>query len=388
MSNRRFKQVLFPTHSRQRVSYIRLIGIVWLLFVICAGTLSSASPTRSISRADATGAASTLTFATVNFSSQLLAASSDDLSNPERATFHLANGSLLWYGIKTTAEPSSIMVNAVDTMNDPITDTFYNRTLLLPPVDILPFEQQSATGHYQVLKLQAMLFGQGQQVTLTLSPLDKNAVTLDLLDLLLNLFGLRTRGAVLGLLTPGTLDEVLALSATMKDFPVLISDYTHMLQKVQDAQALQVSAQQCAADVQALLKDSNEPNILADILWKMLGKVITRAEVFAVVISFINVPFAMALVDAIRNTAQSLSYTLFGRPMPAVTLMTGSTPTPTPTPTPKPTPTPTPSPTPTPTPTPTPSPTPLPTPTPAPTIIYIPWTPPATVTHSDKQQHG
>ncbi len=399
--------------GRRRMSGVKLIGIAWLLFIVCVGTLGSAVgyPAHSTDRsggADATRAAFTLTFTAVNFSSQFLQAGSDDLSNPEQATFHLENGSLLWYGIQITSNPPNLTVNAVDAANDPVTATFYDKIPLLPPVYMLPFDQQNNASHYEALKLQAILSGQGQQLTLTLSPTDSSAVTLDLLGLLLNLFGLRTSGTAVGLLAPGTLAEVLALSATMKDFHTLMSDYTRVLRSAQNAAALQNSAQQCVADVQALLKDSNEQSILADILWKMLGRVITREEIFAVIANFATVQFTMALVDSIRNTASSLSYTLFGRAMPSVTISTSSTPTPTPkptptpTPTPKPTPTPTPTPTATPTPTPTPTatPTPIPTPTPfptptpisapapMPTIIYIPWPPTPTPTHTRKRSNG
>ncbi len=354
------------------MSYVKLIGIAWLLFIVCAGTLGSAAvyPARS-NDTDASVPAYTLTFSTVNFSSRFLQAGSDDLSNPEQATFHLENGSLLWYRIKIASNPNNLTVSAVDPAHDPVTATFYAKTPLLPPVSMLPFDQQNDMSHYAALKLQAMLYGQGQQLTLTLSPTDSSAVTLDLLDLLLNLFGLRTSGAAVGLLTAGTLAEVLALSATMKDFPTLIGDYTSVLRSVQNASALQLYAQQCAIDVETLLKDSNEQSILTDILWKMLGRVITRAEIFAVVANFATVQFTMALTDSIKNTALSLSYTLFRRAMPAVTISTSSTPTPTPKPTP--------------TPTPIPKPTPLPAP--APTIIFVPWPETPTPTHAKSKSH-
>lgn len=372
------------------MSRVKLIGIVWLLFIVCVGTLGSATvhPANSI---DATGPVFTLTFTTVNFSSQFLQAGSDDLSNPEQASFHLKNGSLLWYRIGIASNPPNMTVSAVDAANDPVTATFYDKTPLLPPVYMLPFDQQNGASHYEALKLQAIFSGQGQQLTLTLSPTDSSAVTLDLLDLLLNLFGLRTSGAAVGLLAPGTLAEVLALSATMKDFHTLMNDYTRVLRSAQNTSALQNSAQQCAVDVEALLKDSNEQSILTDILWKMLGRVITREEIFAVIANFATVQFTMALVDSIRNTALSLSYTLFGRALPSVTISTSSTPTPTPKPTPTPTPKPTPTPTPTATPTPTPTPIPTPTqisaPAPMPTIIYVPWPPTPTATHTKKKSH-
>src|SRR5450755_709116 len=95
--------------GRRRMSCVKLIGIAWLLIIVCVGTLGSAAYfARSSSRtdgADSTRPAFTLTFATVNFSSQFLQADSDDLSNPEQATFHLENGSLLWYGIEITSKP-------------------------------------------------------------------------------------------------------------------------------------------------------------------------------------------------------------------------------------------------------------------------------------------
>jgi hypothetical protein len=161
------------------MSCVKLIGIAWLLFIVCVGTLGSAAYfARSSSRtdgADSTGPAFTLTFATVNFSSQFLQAGSDDLSNPQQATFHLENGSLLWYGIEITSNPPNLTVSAVDAANDPVTATFYAKTPLLPPVYMLPFDQQNDASHYAALKLQTMLSGQGQQLTLTLSPTDSSA---------------------------------------------------------------------------------------------------------------------------------------------------------------------------------------------------------------------
>ena len=83
--------------SMERVSYVKLMGIAWLLFTVCVGTLGS---TVAYPAGSPTSSAYTLTFSTINFSSPFLQAASDDLSNPGQATFHLENESLLWYSIK------------------------------------------------------------------------------------------------------------------------------------------------------------------------------------------------------------------------------------------------------------------------------------------------
>ena len=359
---KKYKTIMFM-HRQYPDSYVKLIAFVWLLFIVIIGTVGSGG-------ARTANPVYTMMFSTINFSSQFLQAAADDLSNPAQSTFHLENGSLLWYGITITSNPAGMLPIPVDAANDLVTATFFDKSPLLPPIYVLPFDQQNNAYHYEVLKLQAAFFGPGQQLRLTLSPTDPHAVALDMLDLLLNLFGQRTGGAAVGLLAPGTLIEVLALTATMKDFHTLVEDYIQVLQNAQNMQTVQTSAQQCAVDIKTLLADSEEKSILTDILWKMLGKAISREHIFATVTNFSSVQFEMALVDFMKNVAVSLSFTLFERDMPAVVLQTTSTPTPTPTPTPSPTPTPTPEPTPIPTPTPT------PTVVPMPTIIYVPWPPP------------
>src|ERR1019366_9600947 len=117
------------------------------------------------------------------------------------------------------------------------------------------------------IKLQVSLYGPGQQVQLMLSPLDPHAVTLDILNLLLNLFGQHTKNISIGLLAPGTLATILALATTMKDFQALLKSYTRALHAATNADIVQGYARQCASNLASLLSNPEEQGILSDILW-------------------------------------------------------------------------------------------------------------------------
>lgn len=316
-----------------------------------------------------------MTFSITNFNSRFLLADADDLSDPTNSSFHLENGTHLWYAIALRSNPTGISLMPANQTGDLIASTFLGAFPLLPPAQILPFDQQDNAYPYEILKLQASLYGPAQSLQLILSPTDPHAVTLDILNLLLNLLGQHAPTTSIGLLAPGTLAEILALTPTMKDFQALIKSYTRALQNAANKNKVQEYAQQCSVNLVTLFGNTEEQSILADILWKMQGKAISHQSILSTLIQFSTLPFSQPLTDSISNTLFSLSPTLLQQTMPSILLQTTSTATPTPGPTPTPRPTPVLAPTPIPTPTPrpiqtavpTPRPAPRPTPTPRPT---------------------
>lgn len=358
----------------------KIIALCCLLVVVLLGTCASTARYTASPHPP-------LTFSLTNFSSQSLLAEAVDLSDPANILFQLQNGSSLWYGIALKSLPAGLLPSPANPSGDLIAATFFTTAPLLPPAQLLPFDQQRDAYIYERLQLQVALSGPGQMVQLTLSPLDPHAVTLDLLNLLLNLLGQHTKNISIGLLAPGTLPAILALATTMKDFQALIKNYTGALRGAANADQVRAYALQCASNIAALLNDSGEQGILADVLWKMQGKAISNQNILTTLAQFATLPFALAITDSITTMVTSLSSTLLQKDMPVVTIQTAPiiTPTPMPSPTPIPTPTPMPSPTPVPTPTPSPlpptpipapsptaAPTPLPIPTPSPTPIPTP----------------
>jgi hypothetical protein len=303
--------------------------------------------------ANATSPSYTMTFSITNFNSPSLLADADDLSNPMNSFFRLKNGTHLWYAITVKSRPAGISLTPADPADDLIAATFFGTFPLLPPIQILPFDQQDNTYPYEILKLQASFYGPDQHLQLILSPIDPHAVTLDILNLLLNLLGQHAPTASIGLLAPGTLAEILALAPTMKDFQALIKSYTSALQNAANRSKVQKYAHQCSVNLTALLGNAKEQAMLATMLWKMQGKAISRQSILSTIVQFSTLPFAQPLTDSISNTLFALSSTLLQQNMPSLFLQTSSIVTPTPRPTPTPTPTPMPTPTPTPRPTPT-----------------------------------
>ena len=168
--------------------------------------------------ANATSPHYAMTFSITNFNSQFLLADANDLSDPTNSFFQLKNGTHLWYAIAIKSRPAGISPTPANQAGDLIATTFFGKFPLLPPVQILPFDQQDNSYPYEIIKLQASFYGPDQYLQLILSPVNPHAVTLDILNLLLNLLGQHTPMASVGLLAPGTLAEILALAPMMKDF--------------------------------------------------------------------------------------------------------------------------------------------------------------------------
>lgn len=369
------KQTLHPLY---RVLFT--LALCWCFFLSFVGFSAKAAPF--------TAQGFSVVFSTKNFSSQLVSATSGDTSSPGHMAFTIQNGSPLWYGVSMQTAPTGLTLAPTNPAGDLVTSTFFANTPLLPPAHILPMDQWNGVFHFETLHLAATFTDKGQQVQLELLPSEAHAVTLDALTLILQLLGQRNDGAQIGLLGPGALKDVFDTTSNMKDFSSLVTNYEQVLQAVPNATTTLSYAYACSLNLTALLSDSSEQNTLADLLWKIQGKVITRADILKAMIGLSQTQFGLASEAFISSQSLAIGGALFQQAAPTILLQSvdattvnstathTSTPTYTPTLTSTLTPTHTQSPnqatTPTPLPTATPTLRPTATPTARPTATHTP----------------
>ncbi len=311
---------------------ISLIWIVILVNVCYVMTTRAASPYHA-------------TLSTSNFTLQTLEVGADDMSDPTHVTFHLQNGSPFWYGITVQSTPSGMMPTPANQSGDLVTNTFLGTTMLLPPAGVLPFDRSNGTYSYEALRLALAFSGPNEQVQLTLNPFDSHAAALDVLTLILQLLGQRNGMAQIGLVTPGGLGAVFNEVSTMQDFSSLTNDYTQLLQSATqtngttnstgatDSGASLAQAYTCAKDLVALLTNQSEQLLLGNMLWNLVGKVISRANILAAIASFNAAQFALGVEGFLRDEATAMGTSLFQASNPTVLIQTLLNVLPTPTPT-------------------------------------------------------
>ncbi len=281
----------------------------------------------------------TVSLSTSNFNMQMLMAVADDLNDPQQAAFSLRNGTHLWYGISLQSTPAGMQLEPARQDGGLVTTTFINASPVLPPADVLPFDQGSRSHPYAQLRLKVAFSGPDQRLQLKLDPADVHALTLDICDLLLHLLGQRNSSIQIGLLAPGALKELLDATSPLDDFSRLVNDYSQLLAVAPDEAAMLAHAYDCAVDLVALLADPSEQVTIADQLWKIQGKAISRARVLKVVSDFSRTQSGLAVEEYIKNLVLSYGSALLPQNDPVVLLRTVSPikPTPTPTSTPIPT---------------------------------------------------
>jgi len=307
-----------------------------------------------------------VTITSNNFRVPLITLSTDDISDAGNASFSLQNGTSLWYGITLSSTPAGIVPTAANPTNDLVSTTFLGSTPLLPPAQVLPFDQWNGSYHFEMLKLKAAFSGPSQQVQLELSPMEQHAVTLDVLTLLLQLLGQKQNNIQIGLLESGVLQNIFSSVANIKDFSTLVEDYTQALTATQNTTTLLPHAYACALTIASLLSDGSEQAALADVLWRLQGKAVARETILKTIVDFAQTQFGLATESFINNYMGTLSGMFSQSGNPTVLLQTISTATPSVTP----------SPSVIPSPTHTPIPTIIPTMVPqAPTIIPTTLTP-------------
>ena len=263
-----------------------------------------------------------VTLSISNMSNQALAASADDLSDPAHAMFSLQNGTSLWYGIAVQSTPTGVVPTptVANPTGDLVSTSLYGAIPLLPPVGVLPFDQTGKTNHFEALRLMTTFTGPGQQVQLTLNPFESHAIILDIYTLLLQLLGEQSPNAQIGLLAPNFLQQLFTATSTMKDFTNVANSYTQVLQNTTDKSAMLGNAYTFAQAVETMLADAGEQKILADILWKMLGKALPYTSVLRSISSFTSAQFGLGLESFIRDSALILSSTLLSQSNPTVVL--------------------------------------------------------------------
>ncbi len=288
------------------------LALCWCFFLSFVGFTAKAAPFTTQGFA--------VVFSTKNFSSQLVSATSGDTSSPGHFSFTLQNGSPLWYGVSMQASPTGLTLAPTNPSGDLVTSTFFANTLLLPPAHILPMDQWNGTFHFETLHLAATFTDKGQQIQLELLPSETHAVTLDALTLILQLLGQRNEGAQIGLLGPGALKDVFDTTNNMKDFSALVTNYEQVLQAVPNATTTLSYAYACSLNLTALLSDTSEQNMLADLLWKIQGKVITRADILKAIIGLSQTQFGLASEAFINNQALAVGGALLQQAAPTILL--------------------------------------------------------------------
>lgn len=321
----------------------RAAAVAWFLILMLAITLGNVTVySRNTSSLDATSAPYRVTITTSNFRVSQLSASADDLSNPERVLFHLQNGTSLWYGISVTSTPAGMTPIAASPM-DIVTSTFLGSVPLLPPAQVLPLDQWNGAHHVQTLQLDVAFSGPGQQFQLALSPTEPHAVSLDVVTLLLHLLGLHSDGTEIGLLENGLLATIFTTTSNMKDFESLVQDYSQILTggtgatgatgaiggtSGADTSQTLALAYACALDLSNLLSDNSEQATLADLLWRVQGKAVSRDSILHSIISFSQTQFGLAIEGFIKGQATMLAPMLSNADSPTVLLQTISNVTP------------------------------------------------------------
>ncbi len=314
------------TSSHTPVWYVKLFMFVWLAAIIVIG-MANGIPVHS-----APLAAYNVTLTANNFSSPLLTVTADNLSNPDHALFALHNGTLLWYGVTFQSAPAGLTPGAADT-HDLVTNALLAPQMLLPPVGVLPFDQANGNTNNEALHLAVTFSGPLQQLTLTLSPLETHAVTLDIINLLIQMLGQQHASVQVGLLSPGMMQQVFAATTNMNDLGMLVNNYRLVLQSVSDTTKILQYAYACAVNLASLLADSSEQTMLADLLWNIMGKVVTQASILDAIRSIGQSQFGLAVEGFIANEGLALSTSLLQPTNPTILLQTNSTVTPTPSPT-------------------------------------------------------
>jgi hypothetical protein len=264
-----------------------------------------------------------ITFSTGNFALQTLSASANDLSNPGHVLFSLQNGTQFWYGLAIQSNPGGITPTPASA-SDLVATTFYGSVPLLPPMGVLPFDQGTALSRAETLRLALAFSGPDQQVQLQLNPFESHAVTLDVLTMLLQLLGYKGAGEQIGLLAPGGLKLLFADASALQDLTLLVNDYTQALQSQSSSSSALTAAFACAKDMVALLADASEQSVLADLLWKLLGKTLPYSAIVKSVVAFAGAQFALGIEEFINDETTLMVTMLFQQSNPTVTIQSVS----------------------------------------------------------------
>jgi len=331
--NRHPPHTLTTEGTVQRVLRVPCLLLVVVVLFLCVSRVDGST------FRDAALPPYTVSLSTSNFNIQMLTAVADDLNDPLQAKFSLRNGTHLWYGISLQSTPAGMQLLPAEQNGDLVTTTFINASPVLPPAEVLPFDQDNASHKYAQLRLKAAFSGPDQRLQLKVDPADVHALTLDICDLLLHLLGQRNSSVQIGLLAPGTLKELFDTTSNLRDFSTLVNDYSQLLSAAPDESALLAHAYNCAVDLVALLADPTEQAVIADQLWKIQGKAISRASVLKVMSDFTRTQSGLAVEGYIKNIVLSYGTALVPQNNPVVLLRTASPAKPTPTHAPTPTPT-------------------------------------------------
>ncbi len=359
---------LFARRHRDIHTTVRFFVTIWFIFILVIGTLASITAHSTYNVVPYV-----VTISTSNFHIPLLTLTADDMSDPGNTRISFQNGTSLWYSISTTSTPTGIVPTAANPTSDIVTTTLLGSPSLLPPAQILPFDQWNGSYHVETLKLKTAFSGPGQQIQFQLVPTEQHAITLDIVTLLLQLLGQKQSTIQVGLLEPGVLQDVFTELGTIKDFTSLVGNYGQALTSTQDTALPHAYA--CAQDISALLSDSSEQSALADVLWKVQGKAIARDSILKTIVAFAQTQFGLAVEGFINNEIGTMAGAFSQEGNPTIQMQTVSTITPSVTPSMSVSPSPSSSSS------PSPSPTHFPVPSPTHSPMYTPLTPTATLTH-------
>lgn len=268
-------------------------------------------------------------FSTRNFGSQVfLYAYPGDLRNPQQATFGLDSAATLWYGIEARSQPSGITPQAADPSNDFVASLLVDNGLL-PPAGAIPIELFAEES-----LLQVSFRGPGQQLQLAINPFNSKALTLDALNIFIEILGDHTSGSQIGVLVPGNLKAIFALVTQMPDLVDFISSYSAALGDVAHNRPDKVSVEAfaCAKDLYKIFKVSSELARLTKVLTLLIGPAIG-----SIAVTLASWASGIAEVITIAELARYLAdfmlslgaYLLQGGLLPTIVLQTVASASPT-----------------------------------------------------------
>ncbi|HLW03622.1 MAG TPA: hypothetical protein VKT82_33555 [Ktedonobacterales bacterium] len=244
-----------------------------------------------------------VTMTTENFGGLLIDAAQQDLSNPAHATFTLSNGSQLWFGLETQANPSSLKLQAADPLDDVVGAAFASAGLLQPtdvvpkPADLIPVD--SKVHLFEELNLAVAFTGPDQQMQVTLNPFQWSACALDVFGVVLEYLGMINPAFQIGLLKPRQVAEIIKAIEDAPKLAALVNDFISGWHAIGTADSSAKKVQKMVAvgtDILNIFVDAHSREQLISILSKIVQGALSEASITKVVDTFSIIKRALSAV--------------------------------------------------------------------------------------------
>lgn len=224
-----------------------------------------------------------VTFSTQNFGGVLLRAVPKDLDNPTHVTFTIEDGSQLWYSLQVQASPASLHLQAADPAQDLVGVTF-TKVGLLKPAKILLVNVKGEIS--EDLDLAVDFTEPNQRLQVMLDPYTFNATAMNAIGELLDLLGLFSPTAQVGLLDAG---NIIAILEAVKQFPELVDLVNDMIATADDianGKSITGDTFTIAKDMYKVFSTEAAREKLAAILARVVQGVLPTSSVIKTVLSF------------------------------------------------------------------------------------------------------